>query len=194
MSDLFSSEGENRGERNDGEEVESEYCWCTPVSFTGDEAQGYEDEKDVDPGWDILAMCCLLYSERIHTAQKSDLGDVPYSGRVLDEGVGIFGSRGFLVIKEEGAPRKVGVGLGGPAAAVGVSVAEERPAFGVHGGIAVSMTVDVTVEVSVSAPVGAVNVGIAVSVGDAVGMVALTLGYYATGCSTNLGAERSSDC
>ena len=79
-------------------------------------------------------------------------------------------------------------------AAVGVAVAEKRPAFGVHGGIAVSAPVDVTVEVSVSAPVGAVYVGVAVSVGDAVRMAVVVLGGYETGCSTDLIAERKSDC
>lgn len=40
----------------------------------------------------------------IHTAQKSDFGNIPYSGRVLDEGIGMVGARGFRGIKEEVAP------------------------------------------------------------------------------------------
>ena len=47
---------------------------------------------------------CEGSSWKIHTAQESDLGDVPYSGRVLDENVGIFGAWGLLVIKKEVAP------------------------------------------------------------------------------------------
>ena len=51
-----------------------------------------------------------------------------------------------------------------------------------------------TVEVAVSAPVGAVNVGVAVPVGDAVRMAVVILGKYDTGCSTKLSLERKSDC
>lgn len=102
----------------------------------------------------------------------------------------MVGSRCSLVIKKEVAPREIMLRLGGPVASVG----EKRPAL-VHGGIAVGMSVDVAVQVSVNAPVGAVNVRVAVSVGDAVGMVTVVMfGYDVTGCSTNLVAERNGDC
>lgn len=86
------------------------------------------------------------------------------------------------------------MGLGGPAAAVAGSVGEERAAFRVHGGVSVGMPVDVTVKMPVGAWVGTVNVGITVSVGDAVGMVALMFGRNDTGRTTNLGAEGNRDC
>lgn len=150
--DFFRRKREDRGEGDDGEEVEDEDSVGIPFQFAGGDGDRYDEKQNIyiachiragarqvshELGLSIISHRGLrLYAPgrgafgrrggRELTAQNGDLGNVPGGGGVPHEGIGAFGTGGGPPAEEELLP---GAGAGGGAIrpVVVVTVEETSP-------------------------------------------------------------------